>query len=66
MNAELSALESRIQEVVALCQRLREENRELRMKVADLETDNRRMTDKVAQARSRLEQLLARIPEDEG
>ncbi len=63
MEAELSALEERIRQAVELCQRLRAENTDLRQRLARLESDNRRLTDKVNGARERLEGLLRQIPE---
>lgn len=63
MEAELSALEERIRQAVELCQRLRAENTDLRQRLAKLESDNKRLADKVNGARERLEGLLRQIPE---
>ncbi len=63
MEAELSALEDRIRQAVELCQRLRAENTDLRQRLAKLESDNKRLADKVNGARERLEGLLRQIPE---
>jgi cell division protein ZapB len=63
MEAELSALEDRIRQAVELCQRLRTENTDLRQRLAKLESDNKRLADKVNGARERLEGLLRQIPE---
>ena len=63
MEAELNALEERIRQAAELCQRLRTENTDLRQLVAKLESDNKRLTDKVVGARERLEVLLRQIPE---
>jgi cell division protein ZapB len=63
MEAELNALEERIRQAAELCQRLRTENTGLRQLVAKLESDNKRLTDKVVGARERLEVLLRQIPE---
>ena len=63
METELSALEDKVRQAAELCQRLREENTELRQRMAQLANDKKRLEDKVSGAKSRLENLLARIPE---
>lgn len=64
MNAEISALEQKVEELIALCRSLRAENRELRSRLAGAEGENRQLAEKVSAARSRLEALVARLPED--
>ncbi len=63
MDAELQALEDRIRQAVELCQRLRIENTDLRQRVAQLQSENRQLADKITGARERLEGLLEQIPE---
>lgn len=63
MDAELSALEDRIRQAVELCQRLRGENTDLRQRLAKLESDNKRLAEKINGAKDRLEGLLRQIPE---
>ena len=63
MDAELSALEEKIRQAAALCRQLREENRDLRERLAMLASDKNRLTEKVDGARARLETLLKQIPE---
>jgi uncharacterized protein (TIGR02449 family) len=63
MDAELSALEDRIRQAVELCQRLRGENTDLRQRLAKLESDNKRLAEKISGAKDRLEGLLRQIPE---
>lgn len=63
MEAELDALEERIRQAADLCRRLRQENSDLRQRIAQLESENKRLNDKVAGARERLEGLLRQIPE---
>lgn len=63
METELSSLEDKIRQAAQLCQRLREENVELRQRMAQLANDNKRLAEKVTGAKERLEQLLSRIPE---
>ena len=63
MDTELAALEEKIRQTIQLCQRLREENDQLRQQVARLENDRKRLTDKIDGARTRVESLLSRFPE---
>jgi cell division protein ZapB len=63
MDAEILALEERIRQAVDLCQRLRGENSDLRQRVAQLQSENRQLADKITSARERLEGLLEQIPE---
>jgi cell division protein ZapB len=63
MDTDLAALEEKIQQIVQLCQGLREENRDLRQQLATLLGERRQLSDKVEGARSRLENLLKLIPE---
>jgi FtsZ-binding cell division protein ZapB len=63
MDAELTALEERIRQAVDLCRRLRVENSDLRQRVAQLQTENKRLAEKILGARERLEGLLRQIPE---
>jgi cell division protein ZapB len=64
MDAELTALEERIRQFAELCIRLRDENQTLRTRLAGLEGDNRKLSDKVETARTRLEDLVRHIPEE--
>lgn len=64
MDAELTALEERITQFADFCARLRDENQALRTRVARLEGDNRRLSDKVEAALLRLEDLVKHIPEE--
>jgi FtsZ-binding cell division protein ZapB len=56
-------LEDRIRQAVELCQRLRVENGDLRQRLAQLQTENKRLAEKIVGARERLEGLLRQIPE---
>jgi len=62
-STDLASLEEKIRLTAELCQRLREENRSLRQRLALLEGDRRGLEEKIDGARSRLEHLLQRIPE---
>ena len=64
MEAELKSLESKINQFVELCQRLRVENQQLRQELAAAMNRNKILEDKVTGATTRLEALLEQIPED--
>jgi cell division protein ZapB len=65
MDAELKSLAAKIDQLVALCQRLRAENHGLRQQLAASTHENKQLAEKVNGAKVRLESLLAQIP-DEG
>jgi cell division protein ZapB len=65
MDAELKSLEGKINQFVALCQRLRTDNHQLRQQLAAAQNENKQLLEKVANAKTRLETLLAQIPEEE-
>lgn len=65
MDAELTALEEKINQFVQLCQHLRAENTQLRQQLATALNENKRLTDRIQGARTRLETLLEKIPEDD-
>ncbi|HET7198715.1 MAG TPA: cell division protein ZapB [Burkholderiales bacterium] len=62
VEAEFSSLEAKVAQFVALCERLRAENRELKQRLAAAQTDAKRLNDKIDGAKSRLEGLLNRLP----
>jgi len=63
MDAEIASLEEKIRQAAALCKQLREENRDLRLRLDTLADERSRLSDKVDGARSHLETLLKQIPE---
>jgi cell division protein ZapB len=65
MEAELKSLEQKIHQFVELCQRLRDDNQQLRQQLASALNENKLLHDKIDGAASRLESLLAQIPEEE-
>jgi cell division protein ZapB len=65
MESELSHLEGKINQLIQLCQRLRNDNHDLRQRVASLQSENKQISDKISQAKERLEKILIQIPEDE-
>ena len=61
VEAEFSSLEAKVAQFVALCERLREENRDLRQQLAAAQSDAKRLNEKIDGAKSRLEGLLNRL-----
>jgi len=62
VEAEFNSLETKVAQFVALCERLRAENAELKQQLASARTDAKRLNEKIDGARSRLEGLLSRLP----
>jgi cell division protein ZapB len=62
VEAEFSSLEAKVAQFVALCERLREENHELRQQLAAAQSDAKRLNEKIDGAKTRLEGLLNRLP----
>ncbi|HUQ74162.1 MAG TPA: cell division protein ZapB [Burkholderiales bacterium] len=62
MEAEFNSLESKVEQFVELCERLRAENSDLRQQLAAAQTDAKRLHEKIDGAKSRLEGLLNRLP----
>ena len=65
MDTELQSLEDKINQFVALCQRLRSDNHQLRQQLASAQNDNKQLAEKIGDAKTRLETLLTQIPEEE-
>lgn len=65
MDAELRALEEKVGQLVELTHRLRGDNRQLRQQLAQAMNDNKRLSEKVDAAKTRLESLLSRLPEEQ-
>lgn len=63
MKTELSRLEQRLEQLIALYESDRLEGRNLRTRIASLEAENRRLADKVRLATEKLESVLDRLPE---
>lgn len=63
MDADLNALEDRLQQLIELCRRLRAENIDLRQELAQAQSDIRQLKNNMARAGDRLEALLATLPE---
>ena len=65
MEAEFKSLERKLNQFVELCQRLRDDNLQLRQQLASAISDNKQLTDKIGTATNRLENLLNQIPEED-
>jgi len=63
VEAELNSLEAKVAQFVGVCERLRAENIALRQELAAARTDAKRLNEKIEGARSKVEQLLTRLPE---
>jgi FtsZ-binding cell division protein ZapB len=63
MQTELDALEAKLAQVLERYQTMREENIRLRQQVVALENANKQLHERQAEARTRVENLLERIPD---
>ena len=64
MTTPLTSLENKIDTMLALCERLRNENRALRTQLSALEGVNQTLTHTIDASRARLEALMERLPEE--
>ena len=64
MNTELAALETKIEQVVALVHQLRAENEVLKNQIAAAEAERLHLRQSMTVARERLEVLMVKLPED--
>lgn len=63
VDAEFNSLETKVAQFVGLCERLRAENHELRQQLASAKNDAKRLNERIDGARTKLENLLARLPD---
>ncbi|MDR3212713.1 MAG: hypothetical protein LBT71_02145 [Azoarcus sp.] len=63
MDAELTRLETQIEQLLNMYAALRNENRELRTHKSRVEAENRLLTSKASLAAEKLEAVLARLPQ---
>ena len=64
MDAELAALEQRVETLIAFARELRGENELLRGELLASQERNRELTARMTQATERLDALIARMPAD--
>jgi cell division protein ZapB len=62
VETEFNSLEAKVSQFVSLCERLREENHDLRQQLAAAKSDAKRLNEKIDGAKARLEGLLSRLP----
>lgn len=62
MNANISSLELKVEQVVAFCEQLRAENHALRQRIAGLEQEKELLEARMGTARERLENIMERLP----
>jgi regulator of replication initiation timing len=63
MQTELDALESKLTQLLEQHHVLRTENLKLRQQVVSQENANKQLSDKLAEARARLETLVSKLPD---
>ena len=63
MQAELDSLESRLTQLLERYHGMREENVRLRQQVIAMENANKQLSDRLSEARSRMESMLTHIPD---
>ncbi len=63
MHAELDALESKLALILERHQGMRGENIRLRQQLVTLENTNKQLSERLSEARSRMESLLTKIPD---
>ena len=63
MEAELSNLDEKVQQLVQLCLKLRRDNSGLRQQLASAKSENDRLNLKISTAAQRLEALIEQVPE---
>ena len=62
MEADFNSLEAKVTQFVALCERLRAENNDLKQQLTAARNDAKRLHEKIDGAKERLEGLLSKIP----
>lgn len=64
MQGELNILENKLAQLVLLTKRMRAENHQLRQDLAEALSHARQSDDKINNAQSRLESILAKLPSE--
>ena len=64
MNVDLDSLETKIDQLLALCRDLHVDNRNLRKQLANLDVERQALASKIEAARGRLESLMAKLPDE--
>ena len=66
MEQDFQRFEDRLNHFVTLFHRLRSENTELRQNIASKSDEVKRLSERLDQAKTRIEALIAQLPETEG
>lgn len=66
MEHDLQRFEDKLSHFVTLFQRLRAENNDLRQSIAAKADEVKRLSEKLDQAKTRIEALIEQLPETEG
>jgi cell division protein ZapB len=62
VETEFTSLEAKVAQFVALCERLRAENIQLRQELLSARNDAKRLNEKIDGAKLKLEKLVSRLP----
>ena len=65
MENEFNVLANKLAQLIQVCGKLRAENHQLRQDLAHALSNHRQCSDKVENAKARLEKLLTTLPEDQ-
>lgn len=65
MESDIQRFEDKLKNFVTLFSRLRTENNELRQTIASKADEVKRLSEKLDQAKTRIEALIAQIPDQE-
>jgi cell division protein ZapB len=65
MDKDLDALADKVTELVQVLTKLRAENQQLRQQLVSKADENKRLSEKITAATSKLEAMLTKIPEKE-
>ncbi|MCG6872974.1 MAG: hypothetical protein LJE84_11850 [Gammaproteobacteria bacterium] len=66
LNDEMQQLESQLNQLLSVCQRLRVENSSLRSEQRELTRENARLGEKTRLARTRIEAIIGKLKSIEG
>jgi chromosome segregation ATPase len=64
MDTELAALEARVEALIAFTRELQDANEILRRELLALQERNRELNGRVTQATTRLDALIAKVPQE--
>jgi uncharacterized protein (TIGR02449 family) len=64
MTFSFDSFERKLDQLIGTCARLRTDNQTLQARIADLEAEKSALENKIDVTRTRLEALMARLPEE--